>query len=381
MPNSPIMASDSPPLDWLRLIRSENVGPKTFYALLDRFGSPTKALEKLPDLAAKGGKRQIKVCSAKKAEQELKAINSFGARLITRADPDYPIMLGHIDDAPPVLTLLGNISLLQKPMVAIVGARNASLNGRKLAHQIAQDLGAAGYVVTSGLARGIDRAAQVGALKTGTIAVVAGGVDQLYPKENQDLYDELRTQGLIISEVPFGEAPIARHFPKRNRIVAGLSLGTLVVEAADRSGSLITARMAAEQNREVFAIPGSPLDERARGSNKLLKQGVHLAETAEDIIHALPDPARLPLSEPDNPFLNAPPPDDPDEHELAPLRAHLMELLGPAPIEIDELVRALEAPAHYVSVLLLELDLAGRLAREPGGKVALSQAENDGLSF
>ncbi len=376
-----MMASDSSPVDWLRLIRSENVGPKTFYALLDRFGSPTKALAKLPDLAAKGGKRRIKVCTKAVAEQELKAITDFGARLITRADADYPALLAHIDDAPPVLTLLGDAALLQKPTVAIVGARNASLNGRKLAHQIAQELGAAGYVVASGLARGIDRAAHVGALKTGTIAVVAGGIDRVYPKENQDLYDEMRTQGLIISEVPFGEAPIARHFPKRNRIVAGLSLGTLVVEAADRSGSLITARMAGEQNREVFAVPGSPLDERARGSNKLLKQGVQLVESAEDIIQALPDPARLPLSEPDNPFLNAPPPDDPDERELPPLRDNMMELLGPTPIDIDELVRALEAPSQHIAVLLLELDLAGKLAREPGGKVALSEPENEGLTF
>jgi len=368
-------------IDWLRLIRSENVGPKTFYALLTRFGSPAKALAALPDLAAKGGKRSIKICSEKAAKIELEQIAEHGASLITRADPDYPSLLTQIDDAPPVLTVIGRKDLLAKPMLAIVGARNASMNGRTLANQIATEVGQAGFVIASGLARGIDRAAHVGGLKTGTIGVVAGGIDKIYPKENTDLYEKMAVEGLIISETRFGEAPIARHFPKRNRIVAGLSLGILVVEAAQRSGSLITARMAAEQNRDVFAIPGSPLDERARGSNSLIRQGAHLVESAADIVSILPDPTHIPFSEPETPFLNAPPPPTPDEAVLSPLRPKLRELLGPSPVQIDVLIRELDAPAHLVAVLLLELDLAGRLAREAGGKVALVTPSDTGLSF
>lgn len=381
MATIPSMANQSPAIDWLRLIRSENVGPKTFYALLDRFGTPTKALAALPDLAAKGGKRSIKVCTTQAAEVELSKIQDYGARLITRGDADYPAALAQIDDAPPVLTVIGNASLLQKPQLAIVGARNASMNGRSMAHQIAAEIGGACYIITSGLARGIDRAAHVGALKTGTIGVVAGGINKIYPKENTDLYEKMQGEGLIVSETRFDEAPIARHFPKRNRIVAGLSLGILVVEAAQRSGSLITARLAAEQNRDVFAIPGSPLDERARGSNSLIRQGAHLVETAEDILSVLPAPDRLPFSEPDHLYIDAPPPPQPDETELAGYRDRLLELLGPSPTEIDNLIRELDAPAHLVSVLLLELDLAGRLARESGGKVALITPSDAALKF
>lgn len=254
--------SDRERIDWLRLSRSENVGPVTFRRLLHRFGSAAAALEALPELVRRGGRTAIRVCTAEEAEQEIESLRGAEGRFLGLFEPDYPHALRAIDDAPPVLAVLGNATLLSQPILGMVGSRNASLNGSRLAERLARDLGAAGFVIASGLARGIDTAAHEGALKTGTIAVVAGGVDVVYPKENKKLYDKIVDQGAVISEQPLGSSPVARHFPRRNRIISGLAKGVLVIEAHLRSGSLITARSAADQGRDVFAVPGSPLDPR-----------------------------------------------------------------------------------------------------------------------
>ena len=286
-------------LDWLRLSRSENIGPITFFQLIRRFGAAAAALDAVPDLARRGGrKRPIKLCDPATAEAEAAAIEKAGARLVAACEPEYPKALAAIADPPPALTVLGRPEMLasQDPTVGIVGARNASGAGRRIAQGIATDLGARGIIVASGLARGIDTAAHNGALKTGTVAVVAGGVDVYYPPENEDLQNAIAAEGAVISEQPMGTEPQARHFPRRNRMISGLSLGVLIVEAASRSGSLITARTALEQGREVFAVPGSPLDPRAQGTNHLLRQGATLAERADDIAAVIAAMADTPLS-------------------------------------------------------------------------------------
>src|SRR5713226_1727663 len=274
-------------LDWLRLSRSESVGPVTFYALLRRFGSAAAALDALPRLSSRQGARPAVAMSRRDAESELAAIDRLGGRLVCWGEPLYPSALASVDDAPPVLTVLGLAGLILAPMVAVVGARNASANGRRFARELAAGLGEAGIVVVSGLARGIDAAAHIGALETGSVAVVAGGVDIVYPEENRGLHDALARDGAIIAEVPLGTEPQARHFPRRNRIISGIALGIVVVEAAAKSGSLITARFALEQGREVFAVPGSPLDPRCRGCNDLLRNGATLTEAAADIVAQL----------------------------------------------------------------------------------------------
>jgi DNA processing protein len=275
-------------LAWLRLIRSENIGPVNFRRLLARFGTAEAAIAALPDLVRRGGRsRPIKLYPREAAESELSALETLGGRLIAVIEPDYPPALAALEDAPPVISALGDLGLLQRKSVAVVGARNASANGRRLARDLAAGLGTAGFVVTSGMARGIDAAAHVGALETGTVAVVAGGLDVVYPPENEALYGEILARGLLVSEMPPATVPQAGHFPRRNRLISGMSLGVLVVEAARRSGSLITARYALEQGREVLAVPGSPLDPRARGCNDLLRQGAVLVESAEDVVEAL----------------------------------------------------------------------------------------------
>jgi DNA processing protein len=269
-------------LDWLRLARTETVGPVTFYALLRRFGSARAALEALPRLS-----RPVAAMSRRDAEAELAALDRLGAVILCWGEPDYPATLAAVEDAPPVLTVLGNPALLQAPMVAVVGARNASANGRRIANELAAGLGEAGVVVVSGMARGIDAAAHLGALDSGSAAVDAGGADIVYPEENRGLYDALVERGVVVAELPLGTEPQARHFPRRNRIISGMARGVVVVEAAAKSGSLITARFALEQGREVFAVPGSPLDPRCRGCNDLLRNGATLTETAADILTQL----------------------------------------------------------------------------------------------
>jgi DNA processing protein len=345
--------------------------------MLRRFGSARAAIDMLPRLARRGERTNtVTAPSRTEAETELAALDRAGARLVCWGEPNYPSALVAIEDAPPILTVLGETRLLQQPMIAVVGARNASANGRRLARNLAAELGQGGLAVISGLARGIDAAAHLGGLETGSIAVVAGGVDVVYPEENRGLYDALVRQGAIVAELPLGTEPQARHFPRRNRIISGMALGVIVVEAAARSGSLITARFALEQGREVFAVPGSPLDPRARGCNDLLRNGATLTETAADVLTQLApqlggvEPLRpIPsLAIPRAPHLPAPrvaePVGDEDGAEL------ILERLGSTPVAVDELVRQCQMSAAVVATLLLELELAGRVERHPGNLVS-----------
>ncbi len=288
--------TDEQRVDWLRLIRSDNVGPRTFRTLIQHFGDAGTALAALPDLARRGGANDpIKICSRAEAERELAAAASLGITFLALGEEDYPLRLQAIDDAPPLLAVRGKRSALALPMVAIVGARNASAVGIKFAQMIARDLGEAGFAIVSGLARGIDAAAHRTALVTGTIAVLAGGHDRVYPPEHSELLHALLANGNAVSEMPLGWEPRARDFPRRNRLISGLALGLIVVEAARRSGSLITARFALEQGREVFAVPGSPFDPRAQGTNSLIKQGATPVTEAADVINVL-QPILRPLS-------------------------------------------------------------------------------------
>ena len=363
-------------LDWLRLARTETVGPVTFYALLRRFGSARAALDALPRLS-----RPVSAMSRRDAEAELTALDRLGASLVCWGEPDYPATLVAVEDAPPVLTVLGNPELLQAPIVAVVGARNASANGRRIARELAAGLGEEGVVVVSGMARGIDAAAHLGSLDTGSVAVVAGGADIVYPEENRGLYDALCERGVVVAELPLGTEPLARHFPRRNRIISGMARGVVVVEAAAKSGSLITARFALEQGREVFAVPGSPLDPRSRGCNDLLRNGATLTETAADILTQLgpllqreiPAPRALARQmQPRLPLMTATPilPSRPQISEDAALEL-LVEKLSPTPVAVDELVRQCHLSAASIATLLLELELAGRIERHPGNLVSL----------
>lgn len=363
--------SDRQRLHWLRLIRTPNVGPASFRDLINRFGSAETAIEMLPEVMRAGGaQRSVRIPSVAEAEAELDAARQFGARFVAIGEADYPPMLRRMDHPPPLLALKGTAAVLQLPPVAIVGARNASLAGIKMARTLAAELGRNGYAVISGLARGIDTAAHQGSLDTGTVGVLAGGLDQPYPPENTDLCDEIAIRGAIVSEMPFGWEPRAQDFPRRNRIVAGLALGLVVVEAATRSGSLISARLAAELGRLVFAVPGSPLDPRAAGTNGLLKEGATLVTDASDVIEALAPlaGAGLPVTPPkvEEPpdFTGAPPPAEGD-------RARIVEALGPVPVEVDELIRHTGLHPAQIFMVLLELDLAGRLERHSGGRVSL----------
>jgi DNA processing protein len=364
--------TDAERLDWLRLSRSENVGPVTFHQLLQRFASAGSALSALPDLARRGGRKgSLKICPKAEAEREIEAVANLGARLIASAEPDYPAPLAAVYDAPPLITVLGDAALLARRAVAIVGARNASANGRRLAEDIAREIGAAGFAVVSGLARGIDSAAHRGALPSGTAAVIAGGIEVVYPPENEELHRAIAERGAIVAEMPFGTVPQARHFPRRNRLISGLSLGVLVAEAALKSGSLITARFALEQGREVFAVPGSPLDPRCRGSNNLIREGATLTESAADMLAALAamaGPAQGPLADR---VLSDHPIDKSSFSDDESARLEVEGLLGPEPVAVDELVRQCQLSAPSVRAALLELELAGRLERHPGNRVSL----------
>ncbi|MEO5374578.1 MAG: DNA-processing protein DprA [Alphaproteobacteria bacterium] len=372
---APHPLSPAEKLDWLRLIRSENVGPITFHRLMEHFGSAAAALKALPEVARRGGRgKPITLCAKGVAEREMEAALAVGAEVIARCEPAYPRYLAAIEDAPPLLFVRGSPHLLQRPMVAIVGARNASLNGRKLARQFALGLTQGSFVVASGLARGIDTAAHEGALAGGTVAVNAGGVDTIYPPENAKLYEAIVGAGAVVSETPMGEEPQARHFPRRNRIISGLALGVVVVEATTRSGSLITARMALEQGREVFAIPGSPLDPRAEGPNRLIRQGATLVERADDVLNDLADLLRRPLSEPPARDFGGRPPPAAEVDSGAALdraREEVLGSLGPTPVTVDEIIRQCQLSPPMVSQILLELELAGRIERHPGNQVSV----------
>jgi DNA processing protein len=356
--------SDARRLDWLRLARAEGVGPVLFARLVGRYGSAGKALEALPGLAARGGRAVAPaVPSAEEVRAELEAGEALGARLLASCEPDFPPLLAAVDPPPPAIWALGRIELLSAPTIAVVGARNASAAGQRFARQIAADLGAAGLVVVSGMARGVDGAAHEGSLRTGAVAVLAGGVDDVYPPEHAGLYQRLAAEGCVVSERRIGRRATAKDFPRRNRLISGLSQGVVVVEAELRSGSLITARLAAEQGREVFAVPGSPLDPRARGTNDLIRQGATLCEGAEDVLRALERPPLV------RPLPSAPDPADDDEPDDG-LRRRIESLLSPTPIPRDELVRLTGAPAAAVNGALLELALAGRAELQPGGLAA-----------
>lgn len=358
--------SDKERVAGLRLARTPNVGPSTFAQLIRRFGSASAAISELPGLIRRGGGEIGRIPDDADARKEIDALTASGGRLILSGEIDYPRGLAALDAPPPVISVLGNTSLLAREMIAIVGARNASALGRKLASQLADDLAKAGLVVVSGMARGIDAAAHEGALQGGTVAVLAGGVDHIYPPENASLYARLKTDGAIVSEMPFGQIPQARHFPRRNRIISGLSRGVVVVEAAEGSGSLITANFALEQNREVFAVPGSPLDPRAKGTNRLIRQGAQLTESADDVLSVLKPVLGESFGEPDGPRFS----DDVSHEETDRARKIVIEALGPAPIAIDDLVRLTAMPAAAILTVLLELELAGRVARHPGNKIS-----------
>jgi DNA processing protein len=395
---SGVRLTDEQRLDWLRLIRSEKVGPRTFRSLINKFGGASAALEALPDLARKSGRLLIKVTTRAEAEKEMAAAARLGVRFVAMGEPEYPKTLQAIDTAPPLIAVRGSTDVLSRPCVAIVGSRNASAAGLTFAERLSRQLGEAGYVVASGLARGIDTRAHRATLETGTIAVMAGGHDRIYPSENEKLLLSIVEQGgAIVSEMPFGWEPRGRDFPRRNRIVSGLSYGVVVIEAARRSGSLITARFALEQGREVFAVPGSPLDPRAEGTNDLIRDGANLCASVEHVTsvleplvaagprenameesqqHAgieelwdeldLPDVARPPSAHVtlDGGFY--------EEGATAPQAAiDVVDLLGPSPVAIDDLVRQSGLSIRLVQTALLELEIAGRLERHGGNAVSL----------
>ena len=350
----------------LRLIRTPGIGPVTYQQLLARFGSPAAALDAVPELARRGGGRPPAITPRAAIEREIAAVMAAGARYLFRGLGLYPRLLAESEGAPPVLIVKGETALLDRPAVALVGARNASGAAVRFARMLASGLAERGIVVVSGLARGIDTAAHQGAIGGGTIAVVAGGVDVVYPPENEALQREIGERGLIVAEQPPGTEPRARHFPYRNRIIAGLAAGTVVVEAAPKSGSLITARYAAEFGREVMAVPGSPLDARAQGCNLLIREGATLVQTVDDIVEAVSDIGGG-LATPAAGYA-APPPADAGDAE----RRAVTTLLGPVPLPVDELVRQTGLPPAIVQTVLLELELAGRLERHAGGRVSLA---------
>ena len=351
----------------IRLIRSPSIGPVTFRQLLARFGTADAALAAVPELAARGGGKPPAIIGESVAHREMERVDALGARYLTLGQGLYPRLLAELSDAPPLLIARGDFALLERQAVAIVGARNASAAACRFARGLAHDLGQEGLAVVSGLARGIDAAAHDGALESGTIGVVAGGIDIFYPPDNEERQRAMFERGMVIAEMPPGTEPRARHFPYRNRIIAGMSLGTVVVEAAPRSGSLITARLAGEAGREVMAVPGSPLDPRAQGCNQLIREGATLVQTAADVAEAVrPIDSRVQSgSAPFEPSPGAPAETDADA------RQSVEDLLGPSPVPVDELVRLSGLASGAVQLVLLELDLAGRLDRHAGGKVSL----------
>jgi DNA processing protein len=390
--------TDEQRLDWLRLIRSERVGPRTFRTLINRFGGASAALDALPDLARRSGRPQLKVASRAEAEREMAAATRLGVRFLAMGEPDYPRTLQAVDTAPPLIAVRGAPEALSRPCVAIVGSRNASAAGLTIAERLARQLGEAGFVVVSGLARGIDTRAHRTSLATGTVAVLAGGQDRVYPAENEALLFSIVEQGgAVVSEMPLGWEPRGRDFPRRNRIVSGLSYGVVVVEAARRSGSLITARFALEQGREVFAVPGSPLDPRAEGTNDLIRAGANLCASGEHVTSVL-EPLIAAGPRTDTMVQESRPGDETEElwdeldlpdiaraplglvshetgfsegHETPGTSERLLGLLGPSPVAVDDLVRQSGLSIRVVQTTLMELELAGRLERHGGNAVSL----------
>ncbi len=357
----------------LRLIRSENVGPVTYRQLIARFGDAASALRALPDLARRGGGTDPRLATVDEAERELVSLAGFGASALFLGTPEYPLLLAQTETAPPVLSVKGDVALLERPAIAIVGARNASAAAVRFARGLASDLADADLVVVSGLARGIDAAAHEGALARGTVAVIAGGIDVTYPPDTATLQARIGEGGLVVAEMPFATQPQARHFPRRNRIIAGLCAGTVVVEGALKSGSLITARLAAEAGREVMAIPGSPLDPRAQGCNQLIREGATLVQTAADVLEAISGFGGGIGGTANGSFRSTPAPQfdfgtasEADDADIAAVVA----LLSPTPVAIDELVRQSGLASATLAAVLLDLELGGQLVRHAGGRVA-----------
>lgn len=361
------MGGSQDQFDRLRLIRSPNIGPVSYRQLIGRFGTARAALEALPDLVMRGGGKNAVLADVRLIEREIAAVEALGAHYLFLDDPDYPELLGHIDNAPPVLTVKGNLTLLARSSIAIVGARNASAGAGRFARQLAYELGQGDFTVISGLARGIDTSAHAGSLDSGTVAVIAGGIDVVYPPENRDLQMAIAERGLLIAEQPPATEPRARHFPYRNRIIAGLAMGTVVVEAAPKSGSLITARLAAESGREVMAVPGSPLDPRSHGCNQLIREGATLVQNASEIAELVrPLDVRM---KPGRVLTQVAAMTD--EGDSTDRRA-VIELMGMTYVSVDELVRQSGSSQSVVQMILLEIELAGKLERGAGGKVRLA---------
>lgn len=360
------MADDDADFARLRLIRSPRIGPVAYRQLVARFGSAAQALEALPTLALRGGGRAPTIADAGAVRRELAVAAKLGARYLFLGDRDYPPLLAELENAPPAMLSRGDPGLARRTCIAMVGARNAPAAACRFARQLAHGLAEAGTTVVSGLARGIDTASHLGSIEGGTVGVIASGIDIAFPPENRELQARVAVEGLLLAEQPPGSEPLARNFPSRNRIIAGMAHGTLVVEAAPRSGSLITARIAADAGREVMAVPGSPLDPRAQGCNLLIREGATLVQNIDDILEAVrpidPRAVRAPTAR-----YEAEPGVDPDERE----RRRIIDLLGPVPVTVDELIRQAEAPPAVAQLVLLELELAGRLERHAGGRVSL----------
>lgn len=367
--------SEDDRLGWIRLLRSHRVGTSTFYRLMAEHGSAEAALAALPDVARAAGIETYHPCSPAEAEGEYRRGCAMGARLICRGEESYPTALAELADAPPFFWVRGQTPLLNTPMIALVGARNASSLGTRMGRALTAELGEAGFTVVSGLARGVDTAAHLAALDTGTIAVFAGGVDVIYPAENTQLAEDILARGLILSEQRPGLAPQARHFPQRNRIISGLSRAVIVVEAAAKSGSLITARNALDQGREVLAVPGHPFDARASGCNMLIRDGARLVRNAADVIEAL-GPICADPPQPELPLAPETPPEEPPAprslRETAALHAQILSRLGPSPLAEDQLIRDLDGRSREVAAELTDLELSGRIRRHPGGLISLA---------
>ena len=363
----------------MRLIRTENVGPVTFFTLMKNYGSAHRALQELPSLSLRGGRHKpLTLYSEQHLDDELTKIERYGGGVLFWDDPDYPPLFRVLADVPPVITYSGNVHLLKQPILGIVGARNASLIGKQFAEKLARELGEAGYITASGLARGIDTAVHRGSLTRGTIAVVAGGINIVYPPENATLHNEIRQQGLIISESAYDVMPQAALFPRRNRLISGLSQGVIIMEAALKSGSLLTAQCALDQNREVFVVPGHPLDPRARGSNKLIQDGALLIQSLDDILAGLQQlkERRISLTAQHQYNFNELKESHSDYEpystlDLEPLRHSVIENLSHTPVTMDELIRTCQTQGRDVLMVIVELELAGRIIRYPGNKIAL----------
>ena len=362
--------NDSEVIAGLRLIRTDGIGPVTYHGLISKFGSATEAIRALPNYGQRLSRgKSLQLVEQSEIERELKTLTKLGGQIISINDGAYPRQLKETSDAPPFLSVLGNPAHLQKPSVSIVGARNASLNGKKLAHNLAKDLAEAAYTVWSGLARGIDTAAHEGAVSHSTVAVMAGGVDFIYPKQNQKLYDRIKEAGALVSEMAPGTEPQARHFPRRNRIISGAGLGVVVVEGTPKSGSLITARFALDQGREVFAVPGSPLDPRAQGPNSLIRDGAILVQSADDILREIEQSKQFMIEPLDAPSDLIQGIENIEEKDPQQMRDAVLDEIGTTPVTVDELRRQCQVSAPVLAAVLLDLELEGRLERLPGNRI------------